>query len=185
MAALLAEHGAVIIDADKIAREVVEPGTPGFAAVMEHFGEHVRGRDGSLDRAALASVVFADDAARAELNGIVHPLVAQRSAALIAAAPRDAIVVYDVPLLAEVGRAGEFDAVVVVLADESTRLRRLVQRGMTADDARARMATQASDEQRLAIADEVIDNGGSFADLERHAGQLWGRLTARRDAARA
>jgi dephospho-CoA kinase len=183
VAALLAEHGAVIIDADAIAREVVEPGTPGYDAVVARFGARVVTADGTLDRAALAGIVFADDAARADLNGIVHPLVGARSEALMAAAPPDAIVVYDVPLLAETGRGDEFDTVVVVEADEQTRLERLVARGLTAPDARARMAAQATDEQRRAIAHEVVGNDGGLDVLRGEVDELWRRLERRQSAA--
>jgi len=130
VAALLAEHGAVVIDADAIALEVVRAGTSGFDAVVARFGEHVVGADGELDRGRLAEIVFSDDAARYELNEIVHPLVARRSAQLMAAVADDAIVVYDVPLLAENGLAGGFDVVVVVEADLPIRLGRLAARGL-------------------------------------------------------
>jgi dephospho-CoA kinase len=182
VAGLLAEHGAVIIDADAIAREVVEPGTPGDDAVVARFGPQVVKTDGTLDRAALAAIVFADDTARADLNGIVHPLVAARSEALMAAAPEGAVVVYDVPLLVETGRGSEFDRVVVVAADERTRLARLASRGVAEADARARMAAQASDEQRRAVADEVIGNDGSLETLRREVGELWRRLAGQRFA---
>lgn len=182
VAGLLAEHGAVIIDADEIARQVVAPGTPGYDAVVARFGAQVVQADGTLDRAALARIVFADDAARADLNGIVHPLVAARSDTLMAAAPKDAIVVYDVPLLVETGRADEFDRVVVVEADEQTRLARLAARGVPEADARARMAAQASDAQRRAVADEVIGNDGSLDTLRREVGELWRRLAGQRSA---
>jgi dephospho-CoA kinase len=182
VAALLAEYGAVIIDADAIAREVVEPGTQGYDAVVARFGPRVVSADGVLDRAALASIVFADKAARADLNGIVHPLVAARSEALMAAAPQDAIVVYDVPLLVETGRGSEFDSVVVVEADEQTRLARLAERGVAEPDARARMAAQASDEQRRAIADEVVGNDGDLDTLRGEVRELWRRLAGQRSA---
>ncbi|MGH8861817.1 MAG: dephospho-CoA kinase [Jatrophihabitantaceae bacterium] len=176
VAALLAEHGAVVIDADAIAREVVEPGTPGYDAVVARFGEAVV-RDGRLDRAALAKIVFKDQGALHDLNGIVHPLVAARVAELSAAAPPDAVVVYDVPLLAEGGTRGEFEAVVMVLADRETRLRRLERRGMTRQDAESRMAAQATDEQRRAIADEIVRNDGSRGELADAVAALWQRLS--------
>ena len=179
VSARLAEHGAVVIDADAIAREVVEPGTPGLAAVVERFGPGVLTPEGALDRPGLAGIVFADEQARQDLNGIVHPLVGARTAELMAQAADDAIVVYDVPLLVEGGMASGFDVVVVVLADEPTRLHRLAQRGMPEADARARMAAQATDEQRRAVADEVIDNSGSLADLRAQVDALWGRLAER------
>jgi dephospho-CoA kinase len=176
VSALLAERGAVIIDADAIAREVVEPGTPGFDAVVAQFGESVVGADGRLDRPALAAIVFRDEARRAELNAIVHPLVGQRTAELMADAPDGAIVVYDVPLLVESGLAAGFDIVVVVEAGVDTRLARLEQRGMAAADARERMAAQSTDEQRRAAADELIRNDGSREELEAQVDALWERL---------
>lgn len=175
VAALLAGHGAVVVDADAIAREVVEPGTSGFAEVVARFGDEVVA-DGRLDRAALAGIVFNDAEALAALNAIVHPRVGRRAAELAEAAGPDAVVVYDVPLLAEqAGRHG-FDAVVMVLAERETRLERLAQRGMARDDAEARMAAQASDEQRRAIADEVIDNSGTREELAAAVDALWSRL---------
>jgi dephospho-CoA kinase len=180
VAALLAGHGAVVIDADAIAREVVRAGTPGFAAVVERFGPDVVGPDGELDRARLAGIVFADEAARNDLNGIVHPLVGQRSAELMAGVADDAIVVYDVPLLAENGLADGFDVVVVVEAELATRLHRLAQRGLAEADARARIAAQATDEQRRAIADEIVRNDGTEQELADQIRDLWQRLLAGR-----
>lgn len=185
VAALLAGHGAVLIDADAIAREVVRAGTSGFDAVVSRFGPAVVGADGELDRAAVAGIVFADPAARADLNAIVHPLVRQRSAELTAAVSAADVVVYDVPLLVEGDLAGGFDVVVVVEADVDTRLRRLARRGLTDADARARMAAQASDEQRRAVAHEVINNDGTRAELRAEVDELWRRLLVRRDAATA
>jgi dephospho-CoA kinase len=177
VSALLAERGAVVIDADAIAREVVEPGTPGFDAVVRAFGTSVVAPDGALDRAAVAGIVFADSAKRAVLNEIVHPLVGQRTAELSMAAPADAVVVYDIPLLVESDMAGGFDVVVVVQASVETRLARLRERGMAEADARERMAAQATDEQRRAVADVVIDNDGSLDDLAAQVDALWARLT--------
>ncbi len=177
VAALLAEHGAVVIDADAIAREVVEPGTPGFDAVVAKFGDGVVGRDGRLDRPALAAIVFADDERRAELNAIVHPLVGQRVGELSAAAPDDAVVVYDVPLLVENDMAAGFEAVLVVEAPVELRLQRLAGRGMSEADARERMRSQASDEQRRAVADELIRNDGDRDQLAAQVEQVWRRLT--------
>ena len=177
VAALLAEHGAIVIDADALAREVVEPGTPGFVAVVEKFGSEIVGPDGALDRAALAAQVFNDDAKRAELNAIVHPLVGRRMHELAEAAG-DAIVVYDVPLLVENELAAGFDFVVVVLADETVRLARLADRGMPEADARARMAVQASDEQRRAVADAVIENDGTRAQLSARVDEVWAEIRA-------
>ncbi|MEV4442307.1 dephospho-CoA kinase [Streptomyces sp. NPDC049577] len=177
---LLAAHGAVIVDADRIAREVVEPGTPGLAAVVAEFGPGVLTAEGALDRPALGAVVFADAARLAALNAIVHPLVAARSAELEAAAPPDAVVVHDVPLLAENGLAPRYHLVVVVDAGDDTRLDRLVRlRGMTPDEARARMAAQATREARLAVADIVIDNDGSLEALRTQVDEVWDRLAQR------
>ena len=173
VATLLAARGAVVVDSDRIAREVVEPGTPGLDAVVEAFGEQVRGADGSLDRARLASIVFADPEARKRLDGIVHPLVRARAAQLDAAAPEDAVVVHDVPLLVETGQAGSYDVVLVVEADVETRVRRLVQRGLAEDDARARIAAQATDAQRRAAADVVLDNSGTPEGLAAQVGRFW------------
>ncbi|MGP4114033.1 dephospho-CoA kinase [Streptomyces sp. 4N509B] len=175
---LLAEHGAVVIDADRIAREVVEPGTPGLAAVVTEFGEEVLTSSGALDRPRLGRIVFAAPERRRALNAIVHPLVRARAAQLrAAAAAPGAIVVEDVPLLAENQLQGRYDAIVVVDASEATRLDRLVRlRGMTEEDARARMAAQATREERLMIADFVLDNDGPREDLARQVTALWGRL---------
>jgi dephospho-CoA kinase len=179
VASLLAEQGAVIIDADAIAREVVRAGTPGFDAVVARFGRDAVGADGELDRTRLAEIVFADDRARDDLNGIVHPLVAQRSAELMAEVPGGAVVVYDVPLLVESGLAGGFDVVVVVEADLATRLGRLEERGLPVAEAKARIATQATDQQRRAVADELLRNDGSKDELADQVRALWQRLVAR------
>jgi dephospho-CoA kinase len=183
VAARLAEHGAVVIDADALAREVVAAGTPGLAAVVQRFGRGVLTSDGSLDRPKLAELVFADPAALADLNAIVHPLVGQRSAELMAAAPPDAVVVYDVPLLVEVDRAAEFDVVIVVEADQAVRLERLARRGLPESQSRARIDAQASDEQRRAVADELLTNDGSRAELAAQVDALWQRLVARTTSA--
>jgi dephospho-CoA kinase len=175
---LLAGHGAVIVDADVIAREVVEPGTPGLAAVVEAFGAGVLTADGSLDRPALAAVVFGDPEARRRLDAIVHPLVRARATEVAAAAPPDAVVVHDVPLLVETGQAATYDLVLVVEADPGTRVARLVQRGLTAEDARARMAAQATDEQRRAVADVVLDNSGTPDQLEAQVDRFWAERVA-------
>ncbi|WP_030380647.1 MULTISPECIES: dephospho-CoA kinase [unclassified Streptomyces] len=177
---LLVAHGAVLIDADRIAREVVAPGTPGLAAVVEAFGEEILTEDGSLDRPRLGAVVFADPDRLAVLNSIVHPLVGARSRELESAAAEDAVVVHDVPLLTENGLAPLYDMVVVVDADPATQLDRLVRlRGMSEEDARARMAAQASREQRRAIADVVIDNDVPLPELERRVRELWDDLVRR------
>lgn len=174
---LLVECGAVLIDADRIAREVVAPGTPGLAAVVEAFGEDVLAGDGSLDRPKLGSIVFADPEKLAVLNSIVHPLVGARSRELESAAAEDAVVVHDVPLLAENSLKPLYDVVVVVDASSETQLDRLVRlRGMTEEDARARMAAQATREKRLAIADVVIDNDVPLEDLRRRVKDVWGDL---------
>lgn len=176
----LAEHGAVIVDADAIAREVVEPGTPGLAAVVAEFGPEVLRPDGSLDREKLGSIVFADAGRRARLNAIVHPLVGTRMRELVEQAPTDAIVVHDVPLIAENDLAAAYDYVVVVDAPVEEQVRRLTERrGMTAHDARARIAAQATRERRRAIADHVIDNSGSLDRLAVQVDALWAELTRR------
>jgi len=172
----------VVVDADAVAREVVEPGTDGLGEVVEAFGADVLLPDGSLDRGRLADVVFGNPDLRARLNAIVHPRVGARMAELESAAGPEAIVVHDVPLLAENNLAGAYDLVVVVDVPPQTQARRLVRhRGLTTEQARARMAAQASREQRLAIADIVIDNSGTLAELDRQVGELW--LELRRRAA--
>ncbi|MFF5251683.1 dephospho-CoA kinase [Streptomyces leeuwenhoekii] len=177
---LLVECGAVLVDADRIAREVVEPGTPGLEAVVAAFGEEVLAEDGSLDRPRLGSLVFADPEKLAVLNAIVHPLVGARSRELEAAAGQDAVVVHDVPLLTENGLAPLYDVVVVVDADPATQLDRLVRlRGMSEQDARARMAAQATREQRREIADIVIDNDVPLEELRRRVKDVWAELTRR------
>lgn len=176
VARALAEHGAVIIDSDVIAREVVAPGTPGLAALVEAFGADILAADGSLDRPALAAKAFRDDESRATLNSITHPLVGQRTAELLAAAAPDAIVVQDVPLLVENNMAPFVNLVLVVDAATETRLRRLVEfRGVDEADARARIAAQATDEQRYAAADVLLDNNGAAGAVEAEVAQLWER----------
>ena len=184
----LAAHGAVVIDADVAARAVVAPGTPGLARVVEAFGADIVGPDGALDRDRLGAMVFRDPASRTTLNAIVHPLVGQwmRAAerAAVDAAGGDLIIVHDVPLLAENRRAGDFDLVIVVDVPPELQLERLVgQRGMSPDQARARMAAQASRPQRLAVADLVIDNSGSLADLDHRVAEVWADLQRRVAAA--
>jgi dephospho-CoA kinase len=176
----LAAHGAVVIDADLIAREVVEPGTPGLAEVTVAFGPAVLRPDGSLDRDRLGGIVFADAGQRARLNAIVHPRVRARMRELEEAAGPGAIVVHAVPLIAESNLAGSYDLVVVVDAPPKVQLDRLVRhRGLSREQAAARMAAQASREQRLAIAGIVVDNSGSLAELDRQAGELWAELRRR------
>ncbi|MGY1689663.1 dephospho-CoA kinase [Geodermatophilus sp. SYSU D01105] len=178
VAGLLAARGARIVDADRIAREVVAPGTAGLSAVVDAFGPGVLTAEGALDRPALAAIVFADPQARARLDGIVHPLVRARAAELVAEAPADAVVVQDVPLLVETGQAASYDLVLVVEADLETRVRRLLQRGLGEDDARARIAAQATDEQRRAVADVVLDNSGTPEDLEAQVDRFWAERVA-------
>jgi dephospho-CoA kinase len=177
---LFVSYGAFLIDADKIAREVVEPGTPGLAAVVDAFGPGILAPDGTLDRPKLGSIVFADPDRLAELNKIIHPLVGARSRELEGAAGPDAVVVHDVPLLTENSLASLYDLVVVVDASPETQLDRLVRlRGMAEAEARARTATQATREQRLAVADLVIDNDGSLENLEPQVRKVWAELTRR------
>ncbi|GAA1752579.1 dephospho-CoA kinase [Nonomuraea bangladeshensis] len=176
----LAAHGAVVIDADKIAREVVEPGTAGLARVVAAFGEEVLRPDGELDREKLGSIVFADSQKLAVLNGIVHPLVGERVAQLQSDAPGDAVVVYDVPLLVENKLAPMYDVVIVVDAADEVRIRRLAEhRGMAETDAKARIAAQASREDRLAVADIVIANEGALEELDARVAEVWGELLRR------
>jgi dephospho-CoA kinase len=185
VAARLAELGAVHIDADRLAREVVEPGTPGLAAIAERFGSGVIAADGSLDRAALGGIVFTDPDARLALNAITHPAVKelgkQRMAEAEARDPR-VIIVYDVPLLVEASsQAGyhTFDLVVVVQASIETRIRRMVElRGLTRDEAVHRLNSQASDAERLALADVVIDSDGTLEHTLEQTDALWRRLEA-------
>ncbi|MBO0881716.1 MAG: dephospho-CoA kinase [Mycobacterium sp.] len=169
--------GGIIVDGDVIAREVVEPGTPGLAALVDAFGDGILLPDGSLDRRALADKAFSSDDNRATLNGIVHPLVGNRRAeiiATVAATSGDAVVVEDIPLLVESGMAPLFPLVVVVYADAELRVRRVVeQRGMAEDDARARIAAQADDEQRRAVADIWLDNSSTPDALARRAREVW------------
>ncbi|WP_031177539.1 dephospho-CoA kinase [Streptomyces sp. NRRL B-3253] len=182
---LLVEHGAHLVDADRIAREVVEPGTPGLAAVVEAFGESVLAADGSVDRPKLGEIVFADPERRAVLNGIVHPLVGARSAELQSQAPQDGVVVHDVPLLTENGLAELYDLVIVVDVEPRTQVERLVRsRGMSEEEARARMAAQAGREERLAVADIVIDNEVSLDALRGRVAEVWTELDARAKAGR-
>ena len=180
VSARLAAQGAVVIDADAIAREVVEPGTEGLAEVVEAFGPEVLLPDGTLDRPRLGEIVFGDPELRGKLNAIVHPRVGARMAELEGEAAPGAIVVHDVPLIAEGGRTDAYDLVVVVDAPPRVQIDRLVRRrGMTREQAKARMAAQASREQRLAIGDMVIDNSGSLTELDRQVGDLWAELRRR------
>lgn len=176
---MLTELGAVVIDADVLAREVVAPGTPGLARVAEEFGDTVLTPEGALDRAAMGALVFADDAARRRLEGIVHPLVRARAAQLEAQAGPDAVVVHDIPLLTETGQAGDFDAVVVVDVPVETQVERMTTlRGMTREEARARVAAQAGREQRLAVATYVIENTGTEEDLRDRVAEVFSQLAS-------
>jgi dephospho-CoA kinase len=172
VADVFAQRGATVIDADVLAREVVVPGSDGLREIAAAWPQAI-GADGALDRPALAAIVFADSDARSRLDGIVHPLVRARSVELVAAAPPDAVVVNDVPLLVETGQAGSYDVVLVVEAPEETRVARLVQRGLSEADARARIAAQASDEQRRAVADVVLDNSGTPERLAAQVDRFW------------
>jgi dephospho-CoA kinase len=181
----LAEHGAVIVDADRLAREVVEPGTSGLEAIRRRFGDAVIAQDGTLDRPALGSVVFSDPTALSDLNAITHPAVWRAALDRFAeaeAADDQAVVVYDVPLLVEASpdRPLRFDRVVVVEAERAERIRRLVaDRGMSEQDAVRRIGAQADDEQRRAVADVVIDNNGTRDELLQRVDALWSDLRAR------
>lgn len=186
VSAILRELGAVVIDADELAREVVEKGTPGLAAVVEEFGPGLLTADGHLDRPAMGALVFGDESARKRLEAIVHPLVFERIVDLEAHAPDGAVVVHDIPLLAESGRAaapdrGGFDAVIVVDAPPEVQIERMVRdRSWSADDALARIAAQATPEDRRAIATYVVDNTGSLEDLRREVQKIYGEFTERR-----
>lgn len=176
---LLRSRGAVVIDADAIAREVVEPGTLGFDQVVAEFGEEILDRTGAIDRPRLGAIVFADDAARKRLEAIVHPLVFLRIVELEEQAPEDALVVHDVPLLAESGRADTFDAVIVVDAPVELQIERMMRdRGWTESDARARIAAQTTRDERRAIATHLIDNAGTREDLARRVGEVFDELVA-------
>jgi dephospho-CoA kinase len=178
VAAELAARGAIIIDADVLAREVVEPGTPGLAAIIERFGPQVL-TDGRLDRAHLAEIVFADPAARRDLERIVHPVVRARAAELERAAGSAAVVVHVIPLLVETGQQGDFDLVVAVDVDHETQLRRLMARdGFSRAEAESRIAAQAAREDRRIAADLVLDNSGSMAELQGQIDALWAVLTS-------
>lgn len=174
VATRLSVHGAVLIDSDAIAREVVEPGTRGLAELVAAFGAEILTTDGALNRPALAAKAFGDETSRSRLNAIMHPLIAARTAELMAGAAPTSIVVHDVPLLVENGLAPNYHLVIVVDAPEQTRLRRLVEtRGMAEDDARARIAAQAAEAQRRAVADVWLDNSGSPDDILDEVDRLW------------
>jgi len=180
----LASYGAVVIDADAVARDVVAPGTPGLAEVTAAFGPQVLRSDGTLDRDRLGELVFADASLRMKLNAIIHPRVGERMAELERQAAGAPVVVHDVPLLAENHLAGSFDVVVVVDVSPRIQAERLArERGMSRAQAKARMAAQAAREERLAIASIVVDNSGSLAELDREVGELWAELRRRALAA--
>lgn len=171
-----AQCGGIVVDGDVIAREVVEPGTEGLAALVAHFGDGILHTDGALNRPALAAIAFGDEEHRLALNGIVHPLVARRRSELIEAATQDAVIVEDIPLLVESGMAPMFPLVVVVHADADLRVRRLIEhRGFSQADAEARIAAQATEEQRRRVADVWLDNSGSEGELTERARDLWHR----------
>ncbi len=179
VARLLAAKGAVVVDADQLAREVLEPGEAGFDEVVAEFGPAVLTPDGRLDRSALGRVVFDDPQRLAALNAIVHPKVADRSAGIAKAVPPGSVVVFDIPLLVENRLEAGYDVVVVVDAPEDVRLARLSRdRGMAEAEARSRMEAQASREERLEVADFVIDNSGDLEDLVAIVEELWGDLRA-------
>jgi len=178
VSAILRELGAVVIDADALAREVVGPGTPGLDAVAARFGPEVLGSDGALDRGRLGALVFADADRRTALEAIVHPLVRARAAELEASAPSGAVVVHDIPLLVETGQASSFDAVLVVDAPVEVQVARAVRdRGWSEDEARSRIGAQASREERLAAATYVIDNTGTVEDLRQRVAEVFAELT--------
>jgi dephospho-CoA kinase len=169
----------VVVDADLLAREVVEPGTPGLAAVVEAFGPGVLADDGSLDRPALGAVVFADPDARRRLEAILHPLIRARAAELEEAAPEGTVVVHDIPLLAETGQADRFEAVLVVDVPVETQVQRMVaDRGMSRADALARVAAQATREERLAVATYVVENTGTREDLRDRVTEVFEKLVS-------
>ena len=187
VAARLSELGAVVVDADQVARDVVEPGTVGLARIREEFGPEVITAEGTLDRVALGAIVFRDPEKRQVLNGITHPAVRERSQQLFAAAAAadpHALVVYDVPLLAESTRADEFDVIVVVHAATETRIRRMIElRGMKREEALHRINSQTTDTARLAIADIVVDADGSLENTIAQADALWSTLRSRESGA--
>jgi dephospho-CoA kinase len=179
VAGMLAGRGAIVIDADKIAREVVEPGTPTLAQLVERFGAEILQADGSLDRAALAAVAFVDDPTRKELEAITHPAIGAEFLRRVAEAPPGAVVIHDVPLLVESKRGFEYACVIVVEAPLETRLDRLEDRGVPRDDARRRIGLQATDEDRRKVATWVVDNSGPLAELEKQISNIWTELERR------
>ncbi|MDP3971555.1 MAG: dephospho-CoA kinase [Candidatus Nanopelagicales bacterium] len=178
VASMLVDRGAFVVSADDVAREVVAPGSPGLARLVDAFGVEVLAADGSLDRAELARRVFDDEDQRLRLNAILHPLIAERTGELMASGPAGSIRVHDVALLTELGLAGQYDHVIVVDCPDPIRLRRLVARGLTGAEAGARMAAQATRQQRLAIADTVIDNSRDLETLRDQVDVVWSQLVA-------
>jgi dephospho-CoA kinase len=177
VSALLRELGAVVIDADQLAREVVAPGTTGLAEVVEAFGPEVLTEDGSMDRPAVGRIVFADEAKRRRLEQIIHPRVFEESVRLEQSAPEGALVVHDIPLLAESRGADGFDAVIVVDTPHETQVERMLRdRGMTREEAESRIAAQASREDRLAVATHVVENDGTREELEARVRQVYDEL---------
>jgi dephospho-CoA kinase len=179
VAGMLAARGAVVVDADAIAREIVEPGTPTLAKLVERFGPEILRPDGSLDRPALAAIAFVDDETRKELEAITHPAIGAEFLRRVAEAPGDAVVVHDVPLLVESKRGFEYGAVIVVEAPIETRNDRLEARGVRRDDARRRIGLQASDEDRRKVATWVVDNAGDPGHLEKQVNEIWSELERR------
>jgi dephospho-CoA kinase len=180
VAAALAEHGAVVIDADHVAREVVQPGKPALLAIIEAFGPSILLPNGELDRAALGNIIFGDDEARARLNSIVHPAVRERTMEYFRAAPQGSVVVYDVPLLIEAGNDYPYDLIVVAMASEEVRTHRLVElRGMTEAEARSRIESQATDAQRYDVADVIITTDGTMAETYEQVDNLWKTIALR------
>jgi dephospho-CoA kinase len=179
VSARLAARGAVVIDSDLLTREVVARGTDGLAEVVEVFGD-VLTADGDLDRPAVGRIVFGDEVARRKLEAIIHPRVRARAAEIESAAPGDAVVVHDIPLLVETGQGGSFDLVLVVDVPQEVQVERLTRdRGMTDEEAKARIASQATREQRLAVADLVVDNAGSLEQLDARIAEVWPGLLSR------
>jgi len=178
VAKILSDLGAVVIDADAIAKEVLEPGQVGYESVVHAFGESVLDTSGNIDRQQLAAAVFQDTSQLAQLEAIVHPAVSARVTQIRESLPANSIVVYDTPLLVEKQLQDQFDKVIIVIADVDIRRSRLVGRGLDTSDIAARIANQVTDEQRMAIADFVVTNNGSLQELREHVTQVWHQLTA-------
>lgn len=178
VAKILSDLGAVVIDADAIAKEVLEPGQVGYESVVHAFGESVLDTSGNIDRKQLAAAVFQDTSQLAQLEAIVHPAVSARVTQIRESLPANSIVVYDTPLLVEKQLQDQFDKVIIVIADVDIRRSRLVGRGLDTSDIAARIANQVTDEQRMAIADFVVTNNGSLQELREHVTQVWHQLTA-------